>query len=213
MIYAGEQLNYSAGNQYARKYAHESGETMRSLLLWGHEKDAADSIPSILKYTRKNIEFHDGAYKLEDLADYYFVTHDAEAGYACRDLWQPEIDRIVKSWNKATGLIPREKYCSDIDTPVISIQHQRELLAWPARYGADAPTLATANRRKRLQRKWRRLSRDILNARQSDGRSVDPPFHRSPWVENGARPITSTRLGSYWNHRHAADAVLGCLPG
>ena len=35
MIYAGDQLNYSAGNQYARKYAHESGETMRSLLLMG----------------------------------------------------------------------------------------------------------------------------------------------------------------------------------
>src|SRR6185436_6346097 len=76
MIVSGDDLNYSAGNQYARKYAHESGETMRSLLLFGHEKDAADSIPSILKYTRKNIEFHDGAFKLEGLADYYFVTHD-----------------------------------------------------------------------------------------------------------------------------------------
>ena len=78
MIYAGEQLNYSAGNQYARKYAHESGEAMRSLLLWGHEKDAADSIPPIFKYRRGNIEFHDGAYKLEGLAHYYFVTQDAE---------------------------------------------------------------------------------------------------------------------------------------
>ena len=68
MIYAGDQLNYSAGNQYARKYAHESGETMRSLLFWGHQKDAADSIPPIFKYRRKNIEFHDGGFKLEGLA-------------------------------------------------------------------------------------------------------------------------------------------------
>ena len=53
MIYAGQQLNYSAGNQYARKYAHESGESMRSLLLWGHAKDAGEAIPPILKYRRQ----------------------------------------------------------------------------------------------------------------------------------------------------------------
>ena len=70
---------------------------------------------------RKNIEFHDGAFKLEGLADYYFVTHDAELVRNTRDLWQREIDRIVKSRDKETGLLPREKYCSDIDTPVISI--------------------------------------------------------------------------------------------
>ena len=70
-----------------RKYAHESGEAMRSLLLWGHEKDAADSIPPIFKYRRGNIEFHDGAYKLEGLAHYYFVTHDADLVRTTRDLW------------------------------------------------------------------------------------------------------------------------------
>ena len=79
MIYSGDDLNYSAGNQYARKYAHESGETMRSLLLYGHEKDAADGIPPIFKYRRKNIEFHDGAFKLENLAYYYFVTQRCRA--------------------------------------------------------------------------------------------------------------------------------------
>src|SRR3954452_15696468 len=120
MIYSGDQLNYSAGNQYARKYAHESGETLRSLLLWGHEKDAGDGVAPIFEYRRKNIEFHDAAFKLEGLAAYYFVTHDAELVRKTRNLWQREIDAIVKSRDPSTGLLPREKYCSDIETPVVS---------------------------------------------------------------------------------------------
>src|SRR3954467_5488686 len=120
MIYAGDQLNYSAANRYARKDPHESGEAMRSWMLFGHDKDAAESIPPIFVYRRKNIEFHDAAYKLEGLAHYYFVTHDSDLVHKTRDLWQREIDAIVKSRDEKTGLLPREKYCSDIETSVVS---------------------------------------------------------------------------------------------
>ena len=138
MIYAGEQLNYSAGNQYARKYAHESGETMRSLLLWGHVKDAGDAIPSILKYRRKNIEFHDGGYKLEGVADYYFATHD---GKLVRDTREPmaagnrshcELARSENGVVAARKVLQRHRYAGHID------QRQCELLARVARYGLGA---------------------------------------------------------------------------
>src|SRR5439155_23231335 len=39
-ILAGDQMNYSAGNQYARQYANESGDSIRSLMFFGY-RDAA----------------------------------------------------------------------------------------------------------------------------------------------------------------------------
>ena len=85
-----------------------------------------------------NIEFHDGGYKLEGVADYYFVTHDAELVRNTRELWQPEIDHIVKSLDPKTGLaaarkvLQRHRYAGHFD------QRQCELLAGIARYGAGA---------------------------------------------------------------------------
>jgi hypothetical protein len=201
MIYAGEQLNYSAGNQYARKYAHESGEAMRSLLLWGHEKDAADSIPPIFKYRRANIEFHDGAYKLEGLAHYYFVTHDAALVHTTRDLWQREIDMIVKSRDAATGLLPREKYCSDIETPVVSVVANANCwrgLRDMALVLADIGDTEQAEKLAKVAAEYRKI---ILAAIDKEmDRSVDPPFMPIALGEETVHdPITGTRLGSYWN--------------
>jgi hypothetical protein len=201
MIYAGEHLNYSAGNQYARKYAHESGESMRSLLLWGHEKDAADSIRPIFVYRRANIEFHDAAYKLEGLADYYFVTHDAELVHKMRDLWQREIDMIVKSRDPKTGMLPREKYCSDIDTPVVSLVansncwrglRDMSLVLQDIGEEEEAKTLA------KTAAEYRTVILDTID--KTMVRNIDPPFLPIAVGEEPAHdPITETRLGSYWN--------------
>ena len=201
MIYAGEQLNYSAGNQYARKYAHESGETMRSLLLWGHEKDAGVSIPPIFKYIRKNIEFHDGAFKLEGLAAYYFVTRDAELVQNTRPLWQREIDLIVKSLDKSTGLLPREKYCSDIETPVISINANANCWRGLRDMGLVLEDIGDAEQSEKLLKFAAEYRKTILaTIDKALDRTVDPPFLPIALGEESAHdPITSSRLGSYWN--------------
>jgi hypothetical protein len=201
MIYAGEQLNYSAGNQYARKYAHESGESMRSLLLYGHAKDAADSIPPILKYTRKNIEFHDGGFKLEGLAAYYLVTHDAELVRKTRELWQPEIDHIVKSIDPKTGLLPREKYCSDIETPVVSINANANCWRGLRDIGLVLADMGENDQAKELARVAANYRKTILATIEGAlDRSVDPPFLPIALGEETVHdPITATRLGSYWN--------------
>jgi hypothetical protein len=201
MIYAGEQLNYSAGNQYARKYAHESGEAMRSLLLWGHEKDAADSIPPIFVYRRGHIEFHDGAYKLEGLAHYYFVSHDAELVRKTRDLWQREIDLIVKSRDKTNGLLPREKYCSDIDTPVISVVANANCWRGLRDMALVLEDIGDPEQAEKLAKVAAEYRKVILAAvDKSMDRSVDPPFMPIALGEEPIHdPITGTRLGSYWN--------------
>jgi hypothetical protein len=201
MIYAGNELNYSAGNQYARKYAHESGETMRSLLLWGHAKDAGEAIPSILKYRRRNIEFHDGGYKLEGVADYYFVTYDAELVRSTRDLWQPEIDHIVKSIDPKTGLLPREKYCSDIDTPVISINANANCWRGLRDMGLVLADIGEIEQAERLAKTAADYRKTILaTIEKALDRLVDPPFLPIALGEEEVHdPITGTRLGSYWN--------------
>ncbi len=201
MIYAGEQLNYSAGNQYARKYAHESGEAMRSLLLWGHEKDAGDSVPPILKYRRGNIEFHDGAYKLEGVAHYYFVTHDADLVRKTRDLWQREIDLIVKSRDTTTGLLPREKYCSDIETQVISINANANCWRGLRDMAIVLADIGDAEQAEKLQTIAAGYRKVILATIDKVlDRSVDPPFLPIALGEEPVHdPITATRLGSYWN--------------
>jgi hypothetical protein len=201
MIYSGDQLNYSAGNQYARKYAHESGETMRSLLLWGHDRDAADAIPPIFRYRRKNIEFHDGAYKLEGLAHYYFVTRNAELVRKTRDLWQREVDAIVKSRDAVTGLLPREKYCSDIDTPVVSVVANANCWRGLRDMGLVLDDLDAAKEAQKLAKIAAEFRNDIVAAiAKSIDRSVDPPFVPIALGEETAHdPITGTRLGSYWN--------------
>jgi hypothetical protein len=201
MIYAGEQLNYSAGNQYARKYAHESGEAMRSLMLWGHEKDAADSIPPIFVYRRKNIEFHDGAYKLEGLAHYYFVTRDAELVRKNRNLWQREIDLIVKSRDPATGLLPREQYCSDIDTPVVSVVANANCWRGLRDMSLVLEDIGDTDQAEKLAKTAAEYRKVILTAIDKNmDRSIDPPFMPIALGEETVHdPITGTRLGSYWN--------------
>jgi hypothetical protein len=201
MIYAGEQLNYSAGNQYARKYAHESGEAMRSLLLWGHEKDAADSIPPIFKYRRAKIEFHDAAYKLEGLAHYYFVTRDAELVRKTRDLWQREIDLIVKSRDKTNGLLPREKYCSDIETPVISVVANANCWRGLRDMAIVLDHIGDTEQAEKLAKTAAEYRKIILAAvDKAMDRSIDPPFMPIALGEETVHdPTTGTRLGSYWN--------------
>ena len=93
-ILAGNQMNYSALNQYACQYANESGDSIRSLMFWGHTGVARRAFKPLFVYRRPGIELHDGAFKLEDLADYYFMTRDADLIRELRPLWQREIDLI-----------------------------------------------------------------------------------------------------------------------
>lgn len=199
-IQTGDRLNYSAGNQYARQYANESGDTMRSMLLMGHRETAQKSIRPLFEYRRPKIEIHDGAFKLELLADYYFQTQDRELIEELRPLWQREIDLLLTA-RQPDGLLPREKYCSDIDTPVHSLNNNanawrglRDMAVVMAQCGYPG-----ANQLANTAAQYRPL---ILAAMEkSIDHSVDPPF--VPVALDGEEkptiPITSTRMGSYWN--------------
>lgn len=201
-ILRGEHMNYSASNQYARKYANESGDSIRSLLLWGHAEVARQALPPLFVYRRPRIELHDAGFKLEDLADYYFVTRDRKLIEEMRPLWQREIDLILSSLDKSTGLLPREKYCSDIETPIISLNNNAN--CWR---GLRDMSLVLGEIGEREQAT--KLADICSNYRKATlaamdkwmVRTVDPPF--IPVALEGEEPvhdpITATRLGSYWN--------------
>jgi hypothetical protein len=201
MVLDGDHLNYSAANQYARMYAHECGESMRSLLLFGHGDDARKVIPPLLMYRRPNIELHDAGFKLQLLAHYYFVTHDASLVQDTSDLWQAEIDRIVNSRDPKTGLLPREKYCSDIDTPVISLNTNANCwrgLRDMALVLDDIGDHQQATKLAPILKEYRKVILSTID--KATIHTVDPPFLQLAVGEEDVHdPITSTRIGSYWN--------------
>ena len=82
-ILVGDRLNYSASNQYARQYVAESGDAIRSLMLFGHEKDIRPMLAPILQYRRANMTYHNAGMKLQLLAAYYSVMRDAD--YVARE--------------------------------------------------------------------------------------------------------------------------------
>ncbi|MBX6314142.1 MAG: hypothetical protein IRY99_14685 [Isosphaeraceae bacterium] len=201
-ILSGDDLNYSASNQYARKYANESGEALRSLVVWGHAADLARAIRPLFVYRRPNLEYHDGTLKLRLLADYYFITRDQELIRETRPLWQKEIDLILDNRDPSTGLLPREKYCSDIDTRVRSLRTNAN--AWRglrdmALVLDDLGEREQAERLAAIAADYRRIILATLD--KVTVRTVDPPF--VPIALDGEEPvpdpITGTRLGSYWN--------------
>jgi hypothetical protein len=201
-ILHGDQLNYSAGNQYARQYANESGDSLRSLLLYGHTETAARAIPPLFVYRRPGAELHDGAFKLEVLADYYLATRDARLVRDTRKLWQREIDLLLASREPATGLLPRERYCSDVATPIVSLNNNAN--SWRGLRDMslvleDIGEKEQASKLAAICADYRKITLSAME--KAMVRTVDPPF--VPVALSGEEPppdpITSTRLGSYWN--------------
>ncbi|HTL30880.1 MAG TPA: hypothetical protein VL282_16740 [Tepidisphaeraceae bacterium] len=208
-ILSGAHMNYSASNQYARKYSHESGDSMRSLLYFNHFETAAKTIAPIFIYKRGGIELHDAAFKLEDLADYYFVTKDARLVRETRDLWQKEIDLVLSQRDKTTGLLPREQYCSDIKTPVISLNTNANNWRGLRDMAVVLYDIGEKDESEKLAAIAKQYRQDILKAAEKAWvRTVDPPFFQlALGEEEPPIPITVSRIGSYWNL--VINAMLG----
>jgi hypothetical protein len=201
-IISGDRLNYSAGNQYARIYAHESGEALRSMVVFGHGADLTRTVRPLFVYRRANIEYHDAAFKLRLLADTYFITRDAALVRDLEPLWRKEIDLILNARDPITGLLPREKYCSDIDTRIRSNNANANCWRGLRDMGLVLHEIGEHEQAQRLATIAAEYRKIVLAAiDKSMVRSVNPPF--VPIAMDGEEPvpepITGTRLGSYWN--------------
>ena len=79
MLLHGDEMRYSAGNQYAKLYIGEGGDTIRVQRAVGpRRRRAADDHAAVQVYTRKGLEFHQAAFKLQMLA--HCLPADARRG-------------------------------------------------------------------------------------------------------------------------------------
>jgi len=202
VLLKGDELVYSAGNQYERMFEQESGDAVRSLLLFGYGEEMMRTVPPLLDYVQQGLSFHDAAFKLQMLSHFYWITRDAELVRAQRDRWMREAQRIISGRNAETGLLPAENYCGDIHTQVMTLNSNGNAWRGLRDIGAVLADIGEAPESERLSGEARDFRRVILRAvRDSQVRDFSPPF--IPVALFGAEKpyesITASMMGSYYN--------------
>ena len=197
MIAVGDRLNYSAGNAYDKLYEGECGDTLRSLMLFGHLDERPQCSGRCCDFDRQATRFHVAGHKLQLLAHYYWVTRDAEyrsrltsrCGGRRSTSFSPAANRERPA---AEGPLRRRHRRASL-----LAQLERQLLARPARRGRGA-------RRHGRQRRSRRsfatrppsFRKAILDAvDKSERRDTKPPFIPIALLadEPAHDPLTATR--------------------
>jgi hypothetical protein len=210
LIAVGDRMHYSAGNAYDHLYEAECGDAVRALLLYGHTADARRMVGPLLDFNRQATRFHVAGHKLQLLAHYYWVTRDAEYLREKEPVWGPVIDFIVNSRQTANGLLPPDRYAGDIDRNVFSLSSNSACWRGLRDMAAVLADLGQAERAAKLAEEAKTYKAAILTAvAQSERRETTPPFIPIPLLadEKPFDPLTSTRLGSYYDLM--APYVLG----
>lgn len=197
----GAEIRYSAGNQYAKLYESEGGDAAKSFIDWGRMDDAKRMTPPLLDFTRKNMEFHQAALKLSLLARLYWLTHDADFIRQMRPRWEKEVTLILNG-RAENGLLPREKYCGDIDTMVYSLNSNSNCWRALRDFSVVVKESGDAELATKMSREAAKFRAVILDAvEKSVDYSVSPPF--VPIALSGEEkpydPITGSFMGGYWN--------------
>ncbi len=201
-LLTGDDIRYSQGNAYAKLYIGEGGDATRSFALYGHGDDAAKMMTPLFVYTRKNLEFHQAAFKLQMMCHLYRLSRDRTWMNEHRELWQKELNVILNGRETSTGLLPREKYCGDIDTMVNSLNSNSN--CWRALRDmsyvlGDLGDTEQSQKLAAIAADYRKAILGALdNAIQRD---VSPPF--VPIALSGEEKpydlIPAQRMGGYWN--------------
>lgn len=223
MMLNGDEMRYSHGNQYDKLYIAEPADTTRALALLGQTETAREAITPIMNYTRKGLEYHQAALKLQMLAHYYSLTRDAEFVRSMRVIseegrkpgWQTELDLLLTGREEKSGLFPPEKYAGDIADHVYSLNSNangwrglRDMSIVLEEIG-ETPL---AEKAAASAVEFRKAVMAALD--KSIDRSIDPPF--VPVALFGAEKpydmIFKHRMGSYWNIMSKYVLTSGVFP-
>jgi hypothetical protein len=202
MLCAGDEMHYSACNQYDQMYIGEGGDAVFAMGLYGHPEDAERLEPALFKSERKGLEFHRAAFKLQMLAKCYHLNPDPEYIKKIEPLWQKELDLILKGREPSSGMLPKEQYCGDVHTYVYSLNSNancwralREISILCEETGRTEQAQKLAS----VAAEYRKIIMAALD--KAIDHSVDPPF--VPVALSGEEdphvPIWATTMGSYWN--------------
>jgi hypothetical protein len=206
----GARMHYSAGNQYDKLYEHEGSDAALALMLFGYEDQMRRLIVPLLDFTRKGLEYHQAGHKLDDVCRLYWQTRDADFIRSLRPKWQQELDRLAEHRSSSNGLYPREQYCGDIPTPVVSMNSNAK--GWRAL--RDTAALLDALGDKAAAEKIRQLAvqfrKDIMAALEKSTRTDEIPTFIPNALFGEEQPyssITESRMGSYYNLM--ANTIVG----
>ena len=202
MLLQGDKMNYSASNQYEQLYSAEGSEAVLAMLAWNYKELSKNLMIPILDFSRKGLEHHQAGIKLLDIIRMWAITGDKDWVVAMRPKWEKELQLILNNRNQQNGLLPKERYCGDISTPVHSLCVDAK--AW--RVLKDIQPMLTDLKLEPLLTQVRKAEKEygvaLLKAvRASIRAETDPPFIPIALFdkEEPHTPITSTRIGSYWN--------------
>lgn len=193
--------HYSSGNLYDRVYEAECGDTTRAFLLYGYTNEAARQVSVLLDYARDELKYHNAGFKLQNLAHYYWVTRDRDFMRSVRSKCESEVRLILEAREAGSELLPRERYCGDIGTPVYSLHANGACWRGLRDYAAvlaDLGERAEAGRLSATAAGYRRAILAVTD--KSERRDVQPPFIPVALFgeEKPSETLTASMLGSYW---------------
>ncbi len=202
MLAVNDRLNYSAGNAYAKLYEGECGDTLRSIMLFGHLDDAPAMLKPLLEFDRKATRFHVAGHKLQLLAYFYWLTRDANTVRAYEPLWRPSVELILTSRESKTGLLPKDNYAGDIAEQVYSLNSNANCWRGLRDVAAVLEDIGSHEEAEKLQQVAAEYRRAILDAvARSERLEAKPPFIPVALLagEPAHDPLTATRTGSYYD--------------
>jgi hypothetical protein len=202
MLAVGDRLNYSAGNAYAKLYEGESGDVLRSVLLFGHLDDARVMLKPLLEFDRKATRFHVAGHKLQLLAYYYWITRDAKTVREYEPLWRPAVELILTSREKETGLLPKDNYAGDIAEQVYSLNSNANCWRGLRDVAAMLEDMGEKDEAEKVRSVAAEYRNVILDAvAKSERLDAKPPFIPIALLadEPAHDPLTATRTGSYYD--------------
>ncbi len=200
-IINGDSLRYSTANQYDALYETEGSDALMAMMWWGFEDDTRRLMVPLLDFIRDGIKYQQAGTKLQNVARYYWQTRDEAFVKSMQSRWEKEIQRI--SGNLGTnGLLPRERYCNDIATPIFSLNSNSKCWRGMRDLGAALDEIGSKTEAAKISAEAQQLRGNILTAvEKSVVTNTQPPFIPVALFgeEPPPSPICATRMGSYWN--------------
>ena len=198
----GDQMRYSAGNQYAQLYISEGGDAIRTLGLFGQPQDMRRMMNPLMDYQRTGLWYNQAGKKLYFMSHYYQLTRGASWFKENRDRWMLQVNRLVDDREPGNGLLPKERYCGDIETPVYALNVNANAYGSLRDFAAVLEEIGEHEQSLRCAKASAELKKATLDAvAKSEFKDVNPPFLPNALFgeEKPYDPLTSVRLGGYWD--------------
>jgi hypothetical protein len=209
IIATGNQMSYSAQNQYERSYTDESAQAIIGLAYWGHLQDAARYLGPLAFYNQNGLTPHDLGLRLHWYCRYLALSDDNE-------FWQRNHERM-RRWalelldslrDEHHGLAPPTKHSGDLKHFVYSFP--ANAAAW--RGARDFALLDGDAELLERTEKYRAAIIEAAQARLDE--SAAPPFLPVSLYGDEPTPefLTQTTISSYWLLIMPYGLYAGVLP-